>query len=642
MLEYIRSNAQSWGVKAAFAVIILVFVFWGVGNMGDSGPSGVVATVNGKAILQHDFGMAYRNAEENIRMRNPAITAEQLKQMNIGQQVLQQMIIESLIQEEATRAGIVVTPLELRRAIERIPVFHNAQGQFDPEAYKRILTGQRTSPGRFEEEQRKALLDQKLREQITAGAFVLPSEARALYDFSREQRVVDYVFFPAADFASQSPAEDSVKAYYEAHRGDYVLPAKVKVEYIEASPAALVDTSSLSAVAVKDYYEKNSAAYTSPEKVDVRHILLRVPADAPAAEVEKAQAKLQGLQAELKKGADFADLARKNSEDNTTAPAGGQVGAIALGDTVPTFEEAAFALKDGEVSAPVRTEFGLHLIKLNKREAARVQPLSEVEGDIRKQLATLEGMEHVREVLDSLIEGNILGKPLDELAKAHKLQARSTELLSAPELRQQLGLTEKSAATLMATPAKSPVDTALEAAQDSFVVARVVEAVPVSTQDYATVREEISQKLRAENAQKAALEAAVKIRKDMGDSLTAALPDKLKSKVKSTAPFGRGEGVPGLGNHPELAPAVFNATVGQWMPSAFPVISPESQGAVLVRVREVVQTSDDEWNIVAPMLAGTLESGRKNEMYRMFLVSLGERAKVEIKNSSIINGEGIR
>lgn len=638
MLEYIRSNAQSWGVKAAFAVIILVFVFWGVGNMGDSGASGVVAKVNGRPILQQDFGMAYRNAEENIRLRNPAITADQLKQMQIGQQVLQQMIIETLLQEEATRVGIVVTPLELRRAIERIPVFHNAQGKFDPEAYQRILASQRTTPGRFEEDQRKALLDKKLRDQVTAGSYVLPAEARALYDFSREQRVVEYVFFPATDYAGQNPADDSVKAYYEANRAAFMVPAKVKVEYIEASPAALVDPTGVSADAVKEYYEKNTSAYSSPERVDVSHILLRLAEDAPAAEVEKAKARLEALLAELKKGADFAELARKNSEDTMSAPNGGQVGMVARGDTVPPFEEAAFALKDGEVSAPVRTSFGLHLVKLNKREAASVKPMAEVEGDIRKQIATLQGMEHVREVLDNLIEGNILGKPLTELAKAHNLQARTTELLSAPELRSQLGLTEKSAATLMATPAKAPVDTALEAAQDAFVVARVVEAVPASTQDFTVVREEISQKLRAENAQKAALEAAAKLRKEMGDTLPAAL----QGKVKSTAAFGRGDLVPGLGQHPELSPAIFSATVGQWMPSAFPVVGLEANGAVLVRVQKVVQTSDEEWKTIEPMLAGTLENGRKNEVYRMFLLSLGQRAKVEIKNQALINGEGIR
>lgn len=643
MLEYIRSNAQSWGVKAAFAVIILVFVFWGVGNMQNSGPSGVVATVDGKAILQQDFALAYRNAVEMIRMRNPNFTSDQLKQMRVGEQVLQQLIIESLIQTEANRAGIVVTPLELRRAIERIPSFQNAQGKFDPEAYKRVLAAQRNTPGRFEEGIRKDLLDQKLRDQITAGAYVLPSEGRALYDFTREQRVVEYVLFPATDYMGKAPAEDSLKAYYESNRNAFAIPPRVKVEYIEVSPQALVDPTTISEQAVEAHYQKNSAAYSSPESRDVRHILLRLAEDAPAAEVEKVTARMQDIVAELKKGADFAALAKKYSEDTQSAPNGGEVGSIERGNTVPTFEEAAFALaKDGDVSEPVRSPFGLHLIKLNSHKPARQLPLAQVAPEIRKELATMQGADHIREMLDNLIEGNILGKPMDELAKSHKLQARTTELLSAPELRQQLGLTEKSAATLMATPAKAPVDTGLEAAQDAFIVARVLEAVPAGTQDFAAVRDEISKKLQAENAQKAALEAAVAARKEMGDSLNATLPAKLKNKIQSTAPFGRGELVPGMGQHPELSAAIFTASVGQWMPSAFAVTGTEKNGAVLVRVQKVLPPSDEEWKTIEPMLATSLETGRKNEMYKMFLFSLGKRANVEIKNPDILSGEGIR
>lgn len=638
MLEYIRSNAQSWGVKIAFAVIILVFVFWGVGNMSDSGPSGVVATVNGKSILQQDFGTAYRNVEENIRLRNPGVTSEQLKNMGIGQQVLRQMVMDTLMQEEAARTGLVVTPLELRRTIENISIFHNANGKFDPEVYKRVLEARRDSPGRFEEGIRRTMLEEKLRTQITAAAYVAPSEARALFDFTREQRVVEYVFFPAADYMGNTPGEDVVKAYYETNRASYVIPPKVKVEYIEASPEKLVDPASVSAEAVKAQYEKEQEAYSTPEKVDVRHILLRLEENAPQAEVDKVEARIKELAAAIKKGADFAEVAKKSSEDTMAAPSGGEVGLIGRGDTVPPFEQAAFALKAGEVSEPVRTQFGYHVIKVNKREEARVLPLAEVEGAIRKQLASLQGIDHVREVLDGLIEGNILGKPLAELAKAHKLEARSTELLSAPELRAQLQLTEKSANILMATPAKSPVDTGLEAAENAFVVARVLESVPAGTQDFALVREEIIQKLRTENAQKAALEAAAKVRKDMGNDLPAAL----KAKVKSTPAFGRGELVPGLGQHPEVAPAVFAAAVGSWMPSAFPVSGPDMQGAALVRVQKVIATDEAEWQPVEALLLNSLETARKNEVFSMFLMSMGMRAKVEIKNPSLINGEGLR
>ena len=145
MLEYIRSNSQSLGVKLAFGLIILVFVFWGVGSMKDRGAGNVVAMVNGEPITVRDFELAYRNAEESVMRNNPGATREQVRQ-GLGRQVLRDLVSQSLVRQEAASAGITVTPLELRIAVGQVPAFQNAKGQFDPEAYKRVLQMQRFPP----------------------------------------------------------------------------------------------------------------------------------------------------------------------------------------------------------------------------------------------------------------------------------------------------------------------------------------------------------------------------------------------------------------------------------------------------------------------------------------------------------------
>ena len=132
MLDYIRSNAQSFGVKVAFGVIILVFVFWGVGSFNDRNSANVVAIVNGDPILVQQFEQAYRNAEESILRNNPGVTREQLKEQHLGRQVLRDLIQQTLLAQEAARAGVSVTPLELRQAVGRIKSFQDAQGRFDP------------------------------------------------------------------------------------------------------------------------------------------------------------------------------------------------------------------------------------------------------------------------------------------------------------------------------------------------------------------------------------------------------------------------------------------------------------------------------------------------------------------------------
>lgn len=637
MLDYIRSNAQSWGVKLAFAIIILVFIFWGVGSLRDSGVSGVVATVNGKPILYQEYATAYQRAADMLRRRNPSITREQLQQMQLGRQVLQQLVMESLLFQEAERADLAITPLELRQYIAQLPSFQNEQGKFDPEVYKRVIAAQRTTPGRFEEQTARALLEQKMRDDVTAGAYVSPEEARALYDFTREQRVAEYLFFPAADhMPAAMPGEDELKAYYESHRAAFAVPAKADVEYIIVRPTDLAKPDAVSDADVAAWYEKNQDTYATPLRLKVRHILLRLDPKATEAEVKKAETKAAELEKALSKGGDFAALAAKNSEDADTAPRGGELGWIKEGDTVAPFEEAALALKPGQVSAPVRTDFGLHIIKVDEREDAHVKPLADVRDEIRTRLATIQGGDKLREVLDSLIEANILGKPLAEIARSHNLEAKSSGLSSAAELEQRLGIKTKDAATLLSTPAGASVDAAIEVPQNGFMIARVKESAPAATRAFAEVKDDIAAILRKEKALAAAGEAAAKIRKDMG----TALPASLTAKVRTTAPITRGEAVPGLPN-PQLAQALFAAPAGEWLSTIFPVEAGNAPGVALVRVKSVTRPDDAEWQPLSEMLRASLESSRKNEMFQAFLMLLHSKAKVELVNPSVLEQEGL-
>ena len=162
MLDIIRSNTQSFGVKLAFAVIILVFVFWGVGTMRDTDMSRVVAKINGEPILIQQFEKTYRNAEERMMARDKTMTRDRLKAMRLGRQVLNGIIQETLVAQEAARTGLDVTPQELRLAIGGISAFQNDKGQFDPEAYKRVLAAQRMSPAEFEQDMRRQILREKI------------------------------------------------------------------------------------------------------------------------------------------------------------------------------------------------------------------------------------------------------------------------------------------------------------------------------------------------------------------------------------------------------------------------------------------------------------------------------------------------
>ena len=139
MLDYIRSNAQSFGVKVAFAIIILVFMFWGVGSLTDGGSSNVVAKVNGEAITAQQFEQAYQRAAEYAMRNDPSLTREALVQQKLGRQVLNELISAQLIRQEAARVGMTVSPEEMHYVVSKLPAFQDAQGKFDPEAYKRNI-----------------------------------------------------------------------------------------------------------------------------------------------------------------------------------------------------------------------------------------------------------------------------------------------------------------------------------------------------------------------------------------------------------------------------------------------------------------------------------------------------------------------
>ena len=627
MLDYIRNNAQSWGIKAAFGIIILVFVFWGIGRMYDTPPT-VAAVVNDETIHAHDLAREMQRLEESIRANYPNVTSEQLRSLNLQQQAEQSLIAGALLRQEAKRAGFSVTPLELRKVIEKNPAFRNEKGEFDPQAYLRMLDLQRTAPSTYEGRIRQELLTQKLYNAITAPVVVSEAEARMIFHFSQERRQVSYLLFPSADYLGKvTLGEDEVRAEYESNRAAFTLPAASDVDYVLVTAKGLAKPDSVSGEEAAAWYDRNQTAAVQPERMHLRHILLRLPNDAPENDVQKARQELEAAAAKLNKGADFAALATQQSQDPGSAPQGGDLGWVQRGQTVPDFEKAALALKPGQISGPVRTEFGLHLIKMEAYEEQRTRSLDEMRVDIRALLAEQKAAEHLRDVLDALIEANIIGTPLDQAAKAHGLEVRNTGPSTGPELQAKLGVDAKGAATLLAVPAGSSPDTPLETKTPEgvgFIVAKIRAAIPEKVRDLAEVKEEIVSGLTRKKARDLALAAAEQTRRDMGDGQ---LPAALAAHVKQSAPLGRMEPVGDLGADAQMSKAIFSAQTGVWLDTPFAV----EQGAALLRLDMCIAPQEDSWQSVAARFMDSLNQSRKEESFQNFVNLLASKAKIERK-----------
>ena len=422
MLEVIRSNAQSWGVKIAFGIIILVFVFWGVGGL-TGGPSTVILTVNGEPITIQDFQRRYEQLEQNVRAQNPGLDADQLKSMQLKQRLIQTLVLENLLSQEAKRVGVTVTPVELRKIVESFPAFHNAEGKFDPDAYLRVLQAQRNTPGNFESELRNGLLVEKLRADVSAGAWVSEAAARDLFRYQGERRIIEYVLYPLEDYTSKVSVEDAqIKDYYEANQASFTVPPQADIEYLLIGPETLAAAQTIDDAAVASFYEKNASQFATPEMVRARHILILSDAKASPEDQAKAKARIEEIAQRIKGGEDFGTVAKETSEDPGSAPQGGELGWFEKGRMVPEFEKAAFALQPGDVSEPIKTQFGYHLIQLEEHKDAGQQPLDEVKDQIRQRLAQDEAAGKVQEALEQVQLAVIGGK---SLAEAGTAQARS-------------------------------------------------------------------------------------------------------------------------------------------------------------------------------------------------------------------------
>ena len=231
MLDGIRANAQSLGVKLAFGIIIVVFVFWGVGSY--TGPKGLVASVNGKNITEVEFQRAYAMMEDNLRRSIPNMTQEMLESFQLEQRVLQSLIQEKLIEDEAERAGLTISAYELRALLEQLPYFQK-DGKFDPEVYKEVLSKNHITPRQFETDQAKSMLPAKLQRLVTAGAYVSPVAVKAIFDYAAERRRVDYILFPASAHKDKAaPSEEDIVKTYEAQSASFTVPPSVNVEFVK-------------------------------------------------------------------------------------------------------------------------------------------------------------------------------------------------------------------------------------------------------------------------------------------------------------------------------------------------------------------------------------------------------------------------
>ena len=634
MLDPMRKYAQSWGIKIVFGIIILVFVFWGVGSFqGDKAT--VLATIDGQPVLIKDYEKAYQENLRLVKNKNPNVTDKDLQDGGFCWQVFSNMVTTRLLEGQAAKLGIAVSPEELRAEIAKIPAFQNESKQFDAKRYENLLKANDVTPGEFEADFRQNLLLEKLAAYVSLPASVTDVEARSIFDFMREQATIHYIPFKTEDFTKGvTPTPDQIKAYYEARKDQFATPAQIKIDYVEFTPKALAKPNEVSDADVEAYYKANEKKYARPEQVKVRHFLIMLPADAPKQAVDAAEAKLKDIAAKLKAGAEFTSLLPKNpnnadgliGEDWAWLPKG------SLPKEFAPFEEKAFSLKNGEISEPVRTALGLHLIQAGEHQAAGERPLSEVKDDIREELAERKASDKLTKSLDTMQDKLASGEDLAKAAAGENMAVKSTDFFAKETPPVELGLSEQALGVLFSLKKGASSDTPLST-QDGFVLARVTDVKPAGFQPLEAVTPAIKQRLVAEEGQKRARAKADETAKAMetpeGQQKILA---EYKDKIALSQPFTRQGFIPGLGMSPVLVQTAFEAKGPGWFKAAYAVTG----GYVLAGLEKRVPADEALWEKEKERWMTTLAQSKQSEFFKAYLATVQEKAKIEIVNDSIL------
>src|SRR6202163_711760 len=390
MLDRMRRH-MDW-LKWSLGLVVVAFILFYIpdflrGSGADAASGDTIASVQGREITTGEFRRTYQAQLQAYRSAYGGNMSDQLlKQLGVEQQILQQMVDERAALAEADRLGVSASDEEVRQRIFSTPAFQENGAFIGEQRYQQLLRMQRPPlvPSEFEESVRRQIIVDKLRASLTDWLSVPDRELEQEYRRRNDKVKLAVVSFTADSFRAQVTANDAeVASYFDGHKNDFKIPEKRKIRYLLIDIDAVRAKVTIPPADVERAYNNGIDQYTTPEQVRASHILLKTEGKDDAA----VKAKAEEILKQAKAGADFAELARKNSDDEQSAKSGGDLDYFGRGRMVPEFDQAVFAMQPGQISDLVKTQYGYHVIKLVDKKSAATRPLTEVRQQLSDQLA---------------------------------------------------------------------------------------------------------------------------------------------------------------------------------------------------------------------------------------------------------------
>ncbi|RVT53875.1 peptidylprolyl isomerase [Rubrivivax albus] len=506
MFDFVRQHSK---LMLGLIVLLIIpsFVFFGIDGyqrMTD-GANATVAEVAGQKITQAEWDLAQRRAVETMRQRVPGAEASLFDTPEFRRQALEQLVRERLLLAAAYDQHLVPTQARLPELVKSSGYFAPLRGPDGQVDRDRAL---QAGFGDAAMEQQIALrygMDAVLG-GVSSSAQAAPAVANAALDALLQQREVQVQAFDAGAYrAKVQPTDGELEAWHKSHAEEFRAPEQAQIEWVMLDLATLAKDVAVPEGDLKAYYEQNAERYTQPEERQARHILVKAEREAPAAEREKARAKAEQLlsQARAKPG-DFAALAKANSDDPGSAAEGGDLGFFGRGAMVKPFEDAAFALKPGEISPVVESDFGYHVIQLEATRGGEKRPFDEVRGEIeqevRRSLAQRRYAEAAEQFSNMVYEQPESLQPVIDRFKLEKRTA-TVQRQPAPGGEGPLATAKLLDAVFGDDALRQGRNTdAVETGPNQLVSARVVKHEPERVLPLAEVRDQVRERVVAEQA----------------------------------------------------------------------------------------------------------------------------------------------
>ena len=636
MIRFLQSNNKAakyllGGLLTIICLSMCIYLIPGLMTGSEVSRSGVVASVGGQDILTQDVSRITAQMQRQQRFPEQFIPY-------LRNQAMQRLLQEAEISYEAQRMGLQVSDEEVRQEMHGpglAETFFPGGKWIGKEQYEMLLQNAGYSPESWERELKTSLLNRKVMSAITAGVDVSPSEIESTYKDQNTKVKFDYATLNLDDIQKQvNPTDAELKAYYESNKATYEnsIPEKRQVRYFVISQQQAEKNAAVTQSDLEKYYQANADQYRVTDRVRVRHILVKTPAVLPGSKpdekaIAEARKKAEDIVKQVKSGGNFAELAKKYSDDPGSKDAGGEIGWVTKDSTfVDEFKKASLALNKGQVSDPVKSTFGFHIIQAEDKETAHQKPLSEVKAEI-----------------EPILKQQKLARELDNIASAAETEARTQSMEKAaakfavqvvqsnpvaqsdslpgvgpaPQLMSAIfSATDKSPATSTRTP-------------QGVVVFQVQKIEPPRTPSYDEIKDKVATTFKSSQANiKIAQKAQELADRAHAEHDLNKVAKELGATVKSSDLVGHTAQVPDLGSMGAAASAAFGLKKGE---ISGPINAGRVWAVLEITDRQEPGLTGDEFAKTKDNIREQLVNQKRQQAVELFLSNLHTRLEKEGK-----------